>query len=160
MSPRRAHPRFDLADQGHAYFDASAATEYRQTADHLVAEGRARWVAGGDGRTAGLMEVSTGTALVVVSDLDGVTPDWEASAEFDRLALEAPGECGRDLTVGPHHDPYGTACDLEPHGPEVKHEGPDPFGAGGRVRWHGGGTIAGDRVPARDLEWVPEEETT
>lgn len=60
--------------------------------------------------------------------------------------------CGRTVTYGSPVDPYGSTCDREP-GHKGKHEGDDAL-AGGRVRWSGGYSVAGDLVPVRGLELV------
>jgi hypothetical protein len=69
---------------------------------------------------------------------------------------ERADECGAQL-VTPGPDPYATSCDQPPgHYPASKHEGDDPIfpGPGMRVRWHGGGSCAGDPLPFRDVEWT------
>ena len=60
--------------------------------------------------------------------------------------------CESGFTTG-GHDPYGTSCDLE-RGHDGPHEGGDPFGNEGKVRWEGGGSCAGDPLPYRNVEWV------
>ena len=54
--------------------------------------------------------------------------------------------CGVSISMGAAHDPYGTSCDLTVahDGP---HQGPNPFGGDDDIRWTGGGTCAGDRLP-------------
>jgi hypothetical protein len=72
--------------------------------------------------------------------------DWED--EHERM-------CGASFVTGSSEDPYGTNCDQQVgHYPATKHEGDDPFGNGGRVRWNGGGSAAGDPLPYRDVEHV------
>lgn len=60
--------------------------------------------------------------------------------------------CGATLVLGTT-DPSSTECDLNIEHPD-KHEGDDPLGCDMRVRWTGGGTCAGDRLPVGGLEWV------
>ena len=72
-------------------------------------------------------------------------PAFEAwQAEQDRL-------CHGDFTTG-DVDPYGTTCD-QLRGHTGPHIGPDPFGADNRISWKGGGTCAGDPIPAYDVHW-------
>lgn len=60
--------------------------------------------------------------------------------------------CGRVLVLG-GSDPSGTECDLNiDH--TGKHEGDDPLGSEQRVRWEGGGGLAGDRLPTRNIEYI------
>lgn len=59
---------------------------------------------------------------------------------------EQDNQCGRSLTMGPAHDPYGTACDL-PAGHDGPHEGPHPVAEDERLRWTGGGSCVGDPLP-------------
>jgi hypothetical protein len=72
--------------------------------------------------------------------------DWED--EHERT-------CNASFITGPSEDPYGTNCDQQVgHYPTTKHEGDDPFGGAGRVRWNGGGSAAGDPLPYRDVEHI------
>lgn len=48
---------------------------------------------------------------------------------------------------------YGTTCDRNIDHP-APHEGPCPFGTEQRVRWEGGGTAGGDRLPFRNVEFI------
>lgn len=61
--------------------------------------------------------------------------------------------CGVELVLGSRQDPYGTSCDQPVHGSSTPHQADDPYGANGRVRWFGGGSCAGDRLPVRRIEW-------
>jgi hypothetical protein len=63
-----------------------------------------------------------------------------------------PDECGMSFVSGPSHDSYGSNCILPP-GHRGKHTGENPY-AEGFVMWTGGGTIAGDPVPTRNVEYV------
>lgn len=95
--------------------------------------------------------VTTGEYMPLVEVLD----DGEPESPEERAYWEQQAKlCHATYVTGPSHDPYGTECDLEKHGVDVKHEGPDPLGGPGRVRWHGGGSIEGDPLPTRDVEWV------
>ncbi|GAB3861839.1 hypothetical protein ACFPIJ_56470 [Dactylosporangium cerinum] len=66
-------------------------------------------------------------------------PDW-------------PETCNAHYATG-GHDPYGTSCDHAP-GHKGRHRGRDPFGGDGHVEWYGGGTVAGDPLPYRDVRWT------
>lgn len=64
-----------------------------------------------------------------------------------------PAICGKVLTVG-KVNPSSTECDLHPEHADQFHEGDDPLGASDmRVRWIGGGSIEGDPLPVRNVEW-------
>lgn len=66
--------------------------------------------------------------------------------------------CGATYVTG-GNDPYSTECDLQPHGPEVKHLGHDPIAMGGAmVEWRGGGMCAGDPLPVTDVRWLTADE--
>lgn len=81
---------------------------------------------------------------------------WDAmlahEEEMDRVH---DTQCNASLTIGPAHDPYGTSCDLsEAHVNDdrpVVHAGPHPMGEG-RIRWTGGGSVAGDPLPVHIIE--------
>ena len=82
------------------------------------------------------------------------TPEEQyADPAYEAYEAWLAGLCNASYVTGPAHDPYGTYCDLQ-QGHDGKHEGDDPFGNGGRVRWNGGGSIAGDPVRATDVEYV------
>lgn len=58
------------------------------------------------------------------------------------------------VTVGP--DPSSAECVLDwDH--KGKHRGLSPLGGSGVVEWYGGHSIAGDREPYREVEYVFEE---
>jgi hypothetical protein len=79
-------------------------------------------------------------------------PEDEDPAYLAYLA-EMERTCGRSVTLGPAHDPYGATCELDTNhsGP---HRSPDPFGGEGFYEWTGGGTCAGDPLPIRDGRFV------
>ncbi len=60
-------------------------------------------------------------------------------------------ECGRTWT-SQGFDPSATECEL-PMGHAGQHKGPSPFGDGW-ITWSGGGRIAGDRVPVRNVRYL------
>jgi hypothetical protein len=78
---------------------------------------------------------------VVMAD---VTPDPDP--EYTAWCESLDRMCGRAITLGPAHDPYGTDCDLDA-GHEGPHQGPHPFIEGDTMRWDGGGACAGDALP-------------
>lgn len=74
----------------------------------------------------------------------------------DRIVRQAdePEEVCNSFFVTAGRDPSSTECDLKPGHAEEYHEGPDPFGSNERVRWKGGGSCAGDRLPVTDVQWI------
>jgi|SRR5690349_5768763 len=78
------------------------------------------------------------------------------SDEYRAYQEEMERQCGATYATSAddRRDPYATSCDLD-RGHDGKHEGDSPFeGDNRRVRWNGGGTIAGDAVLNRNVEWV------
>jgi hypothetical protein len=74
---------------------------------------------------------------------------------YDDETNEPDRTCGVSFITGPREDPYGTNCDRPAgHYPTTKHEGDDPFGGAGRVRWTGGGSAGGDPLPYSNVEHV------
>lgn len=80
-----------------------------------------------------------------------IADDLERAAAEQRDA----DRCGATALFGPRHDRTEVSCELDAHGPEVRHRSSDPFGPGsGAVLWRGGGSCAGDPLPVRDLEFT------
>lgn len=66
--------------------------------------------------------------------------------------------CGKSYEYGPRHDRYASTCDLPMHHHEPYHEGQSAVIPEWRIRWVGGGRIAGDRLPGRILMHGPLDE--
>ena len=82
-----------------------------------------------------------------------------ADAHYAQLEAERASQCLATLVMGPAHDPYATECDLSvDHAADERadgktpiHAGPHPLGEG-RIRWTGGGSVAGDPLPYKIIE--------
>lgn len=90
------------------------------------------------------------------ADLSQPAPGHDCDTGPDRrcTVCGAPAEdvCAASYTTG-GHDPYGTTCDQEAgHYPGTPHSGADPMGGDGRVTWRGGGYVAGDPLPYREVQ--------
>jgi hypothetical protein len=91
-------------------------------------------------------------------DFDGSISYDDEYGNFD----EYDQTCSATYATG-GSDPHATTCD-QPRGhykygsnTGTQHEGPDAFGGGGRVKWSGGGTCAGDPIPYRDVEFIGDQ---
>lgn len=101
----------------------------------------------GDAEAAGeLYEEIVSNGESVLFNLKAAAAERAAAdAEAEHYA-ELDRQCGGTyVTRGV--DPYGTSCDLD-GGHEGPHEGPHPLIDDLRQRWTGGGSVAGDPVPA------------
>lgn len=83
---------------------------------------------------------------VDASDADGCTCDPATCESAEAVTDDG---CPAEYVTG-GHDPCGTSCDL-PRGHDGAHQGSDPFDGDSTIEWRGGGTVAGDPVPYRDV---------
>jgi len=70
----------------------------------------------------------------------------------DEFLEELDRMCGRSVTLGSAHDPYGATCERDA-GHSGPHRSPSPLGEG-FYEWTGGGMCAGDPLPVRNARFV------
>lgn len=88
-----------------------------------------------------------------VCDAGDPRDDGQEDPAYLEWLAEQERQCGATYTTG-GADPYSTGCERDKgHYPGTPHLAPDPMGGDGYVTWTGGGSVAGDPVPARDVEW-------
>jgi len=91
-------------------------------------------------------------------------PRWLTSTVDDFLANrrgQGRRTCDAMYVTG-GHDPSATDCGLSSghtlsNGKRSPHRGPDPFGSSGFIEWEGGGSVAGDALPYRNVRMLPAE---
>jgi hypothetical protein len=72
-------------------------------------------------------------------------------AAYEAYLTEMDAMCGRSITIGPRHDPYGLSCEEE-KGHSGHHRA--PIFEGQWYEWLGGGYAAGDQLPIRDARFA------
>lgn len=71
--------------------------------------------------------------------------------DYEEYMAEEDGACGRSITIGPRHDPYGLTCEEE-KGHSGSHRArifEDSW-----YEWDGGGFAAGDQLPIRNARFA------